>query len=292
MKVDLVMWAKNGGRFLPAVLKRVDEVIPVESVYTKIFVDDKSTDNSREIAQSFNWTVYDNTSGFVSGGTNTALHHVTMPFFVSIEQDVLLAKDWWDRIPPHMADETVAVAQGIRLPTHPIIRELEPLDHERLKQQIRNQVPDYYWSIDNNIFRTKVVREVGGFPTFEPLAVDYFLMKRIQTKTKYRWIVDPRVVSDHIRLSLVDYFRHDENFIRLTTVSQIGDSEAAPLSKMIRLTVTSPLRGLDLAVRKGDPMLSAIYPFYRLMYLRAYFLRRRQALEQAESSKRPEVAAN
>ena len=283
MKVDLVMWAKNGGRFLPAVLKRIDEVVPAESVNTKIFVDDKSTDNSRQIAQSFNWAVYDNPSGFVSGGTNTALHNVKMPFFVSIEQDVLLAKDWWDRIPPYMEDETVAVAQGIRLPTHPIIRDLEPLDQERLNRQINGQVPDYYWSIDNNIFRTKVIRNLGGFPTFEPLAVDYFLMRRIEAETKYRWIVDPNVISDHIRLSLIDYFRHDETFIRLTTKSQYGNSQAVSLSNMMRLTMTSPLRGLDLAIRKGDPMLSVIYPFYRLMYLRVYLLRRRQARERAGS---------
>lgn len=279
------MWAKNGGRFLPAVLKRIDKVIPNESVNNRIFVDDKSRDNSRDIARSFNWVVYDNPTGFVSGGTNTALQHVTTPFFVSIEQDVLLAKDWWERVPPYMDDETVAIAQGIRLPTHPIIRDLEPLDHERLHRQTENQVPDYYWSIDNNIFRTKVIREIGGFPTFEPLAVDYFLLKRIQAATKYRWIVDPGVISDHIRVSLIDYFRHDENFIRSTTVSQVGDSESVPFSKMLRLTITSPLRGLELAVRKGDPMLSAIYPFYRLMYLRAYFLRRRQAIERAASSK-------
>ena len=281
----MVMWAKNGARFLPIVLKRIDEVIPHEDVASRILVDDKSIDNTREIARSFGWTVYDNPTGFVSGGTNTALSHVKMPFFVSVEQDVILARDWWDRIPPYMDDETVAVSQGIRLATHPIIRDLEPLSQDRLNRQIKNQVPDYYWSIDNNIFRTKVIREVGGFPRFEPLAVDYFLLKRIQAKTKYRWIVDPRVVSDHIRTSLIEYFRHDENFIRLTTKSQYDASEAVPLSKMMRITATSPLRGLGLAIRKGDPMLSAVYPFYRLMYLKAYFLRRRQALERAALSR-------
>src|SRR5712692_3575851 len=147
------MWAKNGGRFLPAVLNRIDAVVPHESVNARILVDDKSMDNTREIAQSFNWAVYENPTGFVSGGTNTALQHVTMPFFVSIEQDILLAKDWWDRIPPYMDDETVAVAQGIRLATHQIIRDLEPIDQERLNRETMNQVPDYYWSIDNNIFR-------------------------------------------------------------------------------------------------------------------------------------------
>ncbi len=276
----MVMWAKNGARFLPTVLRRIDEVIPHEEVNSRIFVDDKSIDSTRDVARSFGWTVYDNSTGFVSGGTNTALSHVKMPFFVSIEQDVILAKDWWDRIPLYMDDETIAVAQGIRLPTHPIIRDLEPLSQERLKSQLSIQVPDYYWSIDNNIFRTKVIQHVGGFPLFEPLAVDYFLLRRIEAQTRYRWIVDPGVISDHIRVSLIDYFRHDQNFVRLTTKPQTGYSQALPLTRMMQITATSPLRGIDLAVRRHNALLSVIYPLYRLMYLRNYFLRRRQAFER------------
>lgn len=41
-KVDLVMWAKNGGSFLPKVLGRIEEVIPHEKIEQKILVDDHS----------------------------------------------------------------------------------------------------------------------------------------------------------------------------------------------------------------------------------------------------------
>jgi len=49
-KIDVVMWTKNGERFLPLVLKRVDEGIPSEYVDKKILVDDSSTDRTVAIA--------------------------------------------------------------------------------------------------------------------------------------------------------------------------------------------------------------------------------------------------
>jgi len=64
-KVDLVMWAKNGARMLPAVLKRVNEVIPSEAINKKIFVDDHSTDGSSVIAKHFGWLVFPNEKGGV-----------------------------------------------------------------------------------------------------------------------------------------------------------------------------------------------------------------------------------
>jgi len=64
MLVDVCMWAKNGERFLPIVLKRIDDVIG-RDVNQKIFVDDSSTDRSVEIAKSFGWKVYPNIKGYI-----------------------------------------------------------------------------------------------------------------------------------------------------------------------------------------------------------------------------------
>jgi len=50
LKVDLVMWAKDGSKTLSIVFKRIEEVIPSENVNQKIFVDDHSVDNSVKIA--------------------------------------------------------------------------------------------------------------------------------------------------------------------------------------------------------------------------------------------------
>jgi glycosyltransferase involved in cell wall biosynthesis len=149
------MWAKNGERFLPLVLNQIDQVIPYKSINHKIFVDDHSTDRTREIAHEFNWTVYHNPKSGIPSGANEALRHVESEFFVSIEQDVILAKNWWERIPPYMDDSKVAVAQGLRISTNPTLRKLE--------EYVLNR-KEFAWfhSIDNNIFRTEVIRQLWG----------------------------------------------------------------------------------------------------------------------------------
>jgi len=120
------MWAKDGSKTLPFVLKRINEVIPEEVVNNRIFVDDHSVDNTREIAKSFGWQVFFNEGRGISNGANTALKHVTSDFFISFEQDLVLAKEWWEKIPKHLLDANVAVASGVRLPNQPIaLRKLQ-----------------------------------------------------------------------------------------------------------------------------------------------------------------------
>ena len=259
-KVDLVMWAKNGERFLPFVLKRICQVIPDESVNQKIFVDDHSTDRSREIAREFNWIVYPNLKGGIPNGANEALRHVTSEFFVSIEQDLILARDWWERIPPYMADSKVAVAQGLRFSTNPTLRKFE-------EYVLSRKEPDWFHSIDNNIFRTEVIRQLGGFPSEHPAYVDSALRRKIVDETPYKWIVDKTVVSNHIRESIDNYIEHE----RLLH-ARYHSSEGSFL-KLLRLFATSPARGLIIAFKKREPSLLWIYTRSRWVILEAYLER-------------------
>jgi glycosyltransferase involved in cell wall biosynthesis len=259
-KVDLVMWAKNGERFLPLVLNRISQVIPDENVNQKIFVDDHSTDKSREIAREFNWTVYPNREGGIPNGANEALRHVNSEFFVSIEQDIVLAKDWWERIPPYMVDSKVAVAQGLRFSTNPTLRKFE-------EYVLSRKEPDWFHSIDNNIFRTNVIRQLGGFPTDHPAYVDSVLRRKIVDETSYKWIVDKTVVSKHIRENIDNYIEHE----RLLH-ARYHSSEDSFL-KLLRLFATSPARGLIIAFKKREPSLLWIYTRSRWVILEAYLER-------------------
>ena len=103
-KVDLVMWAKNGSRTLDPVLQRISQVVPKEVVNHKILVDDKSTDNTPEIAKKYGWSVYPNRGVGISDGANTALSYVSTEYFLSFEQDLLLAPQWWSKIPAYLGD--------------------------------------------------------------------------------------------------------------------------------------------------------------------------------------------
>lgn len=261
MIVDLVMWGKNGARTLPQVLRRIDEVITQESVKNKIFVDDHSSDETVEIAESFNWRVYESPSWGIAAGANEALRHVESPLFVSVEQDLLLAKNWFDVIPKYMDNPEVVVAQGIRTFTNKALR---IIGERSIKSRLSHKT---YYCIDNNIFRTRFLHEIGGFPTKDPIAVDVNLFK-ITQKSKYKWIVDENVVSDHIRDSIVQHIRHRYN-IAISSKTVRGSLREAGLIKNTRIFVTSPLRAFQLAVKNKCPQVFFAYPLLRLAMLKA-----------------------
>lgn len=110
LKVDLAMWIKNGEQFLREVLKSIEQAIPEENINQRIIVDDHSEDQTVRIAKDFNWQVYPNPAYGISSGANEALRHVQTEFFVSLEQDVMLNKDWWTKMSAYLTNPNVAVA--------------------------------------------------------------------------------------------------------------------------------------------------------------------------------------
>jgi len=265
MFIDLVMWTKNGERFLSRVLKRIDKVIPQENVKRKILVDDHSVDRTAEIAKGFNWEVYENPGGGIALGANEALRHVVSPFFVSVEQDVLLAKDWWDKIPKYMENEKVAVAQGIRVSTNPTLRKLDEYVYSRTLTRK---------SIDNNIFSTRIVRQFGGFPTYCPVCVDTIFFKKITYETPYRWVIDRNVVSLHIQEDIKYLIQHTYKHVLMCTHTRYCSINPS-LYMYVRMLATSPTWGLRIALRKHEPNIVWIYPYMRFMALKAILDKRR-----------------
>jgi glycosyltransferase involved in cell wall biosynthesis len=259
------MWTKNGERFLPEVLKRIDDVIPLENVNKKILVDDHSVDKTTEIAKDFGWSVYKNPKGGIPYGANEALKHVTTPFFISFEQDLLLAKNWWEKIPKHMENSMVVCAQGIRVSTNITLRKLEEYAYAR-----KSKGKFQYVSMDNNIFRTKVIREIGGFPTACPGCTDTILMKRIIYETPYKWIIDKSVISLHIRPSIKREIQHQYKSALLCSSTPYCWEQPTPLRAYIRMLATSPLSGLRITLRKSEPNIFWAYPTLRFMALKAF----------------------
>lgn len=205
MLVDVCVWAKNGERFLPIVLKRIDDVIG-RDINQKIFVDDSSTDRSVEIAESFGWTVYPNREGWICGGKKEALRHVETEFFVSVEQDLLLARNWWATIQKYMEDKNVAVAQGIRFSTNPIFHASEEYAFKNINRP--------YFSTDNNLYRTKIIKQLGFSDDIVAMAPFYWKV----VNSGYKWIVDTNLISDHLRTSLLDDIRHRQRFYATTKI--------------------------------------------------------------------------
>jgi glycosyltransferase involved in cell wall biosynthesis len=261
-KVDIVMWTKNGEYCLTEVLARIDKVIPGEIIHRRILVDDKSTDQTVAIARKFNWTVYTNPHGGIPSGANEALRHVDCDFFLSFEQDILLSDDWWNRISKYMEDFSVASAQGIRIPSQPI---LNLLDRWEFAEQGK---PRLLVSIDNNIFRTEVVRQMGGFPKDCPVCTDTILRKRLLKETPYKWIIDNNVVSLHVRKSLKNSIVHSYKLYNICVgTPYCSTKEEYTRLTLLRMLLTSPIRGIQIAFEKNYPVLVFAYPYLRFHQL-------------------------
>src|SRR4030043_192002 len=217
-KVDMVMWTKNGAKTLPLVLKRINEAIPGKAVGKKVIVDDKSTDNTAEIARSFGWTVVDNEGTGISDGANTALKHVEAEFFISFEQDLLLSRDWWSKIPRYLENPKVAAASGMRFADRPIgVMKLQRYvakkyrGESELASWLRTRQMAAFTlgkTLDNTIYKTKIIRSMNGFPKMRVNAgVDTILAYKVE-QTGYHWTVDYNVQSIHIRQGLKQELRH------------------------------------------------------------------------------------
>jgi len=283
-KVDLVMWTKNGAETLPLVLKRISEVIPSECVNKRVIVDDRSIDDTIEIAKSFGWNVVFNEGKGISDGANTALKHVTSEYFISFEQDLLLAQDWWDKIPPCLENPKIAVASGMRFADKPVgVRKLQ----QYVAKKYRGEAELASWlrarqmaaftlgkTLDNTIYKTGIIKALGGFPKMRVNAgVDTILAYKVRQAGSY-WIVDYNVQSIHLRHGLKQELHHQywyatqlhEIWRRIETET----SQRPPVTKfsIISRFFISPFTGLFVALKTKQSTIAYVHPLIRFYYLK------------------------
>ncbi len=283
-KVDLVMWTKNGSATLSAVLERISEVIPAAAVNKRVAVDDRSSDNTREIAESFGWTVVLNEGTGISDGANTAIKHVESEHFVSFEQDLLLARDWWLKIPPRLEASGVVAASGMRFADKPRgIRKLQ----QYVAKKYRGESTLASWlrsrqmasftlgkTLDNTIYKTSAVRAIGGYPKMPVNAgVDTILAYKFN-EVGCVWVVDYNVQSVHLRKGLRQELRHqywygtqlNEIWRRIETET----NKAPPVTKfgILYRFFTSPFTGVFVAFKTREPTITYIHPLIRFYYMK------------------------
>jgi glycosyltransferase involved in cell wall biosynthesis len=278
------MWAKNGAETLPFVLKRISEVIPNELVNKRVIVDDQSKDNTVKIAKSFGWNVVFNEGKGISDGANTALKHVTSEHFISFEQDLLLASDWWKKIPSYLENPSVGAASGMRFADNPIgVRKLQ----QYVAKKYRGEAELSSWlrtrqiaaftlgkTLDNTIYKTQVIRSIGGFPGMRVNAgVDAVLAYKIG-QSGYHWVVDYTVQSVHLRQGLKQELRHQywyaTQLYEIWKRIQTETDRPPPITKngIIFRFCVSPFTGLFVAVKTKEPTITYIHPLVRFYYMK------------------------
>ena len=273
IKVDLVMWTKNGEKTLGVVLDGINRVIPKEVVNERFIVDDYSTDATRDIAVIKGWDVYFNHGSGISDGANTALSYVQSDFFCSFEQDVLLSDLWWNRISRLVQGKDVAAACGLRfLPRSNLCFNI---DRYQLTRQGTHFMGGYGKTLDNTIWNTHVLRSLGGFPKLKHAGVDNYLSHLIDAKG-YKWLVDYDVQSLHLHSGLLNELRRyyfyglslPELDERLSKVCNAY--EGIDWQHFLVWFLKSPVSSLKVAKKMRDARLLLAYPSIRLCWLLGY----------------------
>lgn len=268
-KIDIVMWTKNGSKTLPQVLNQINNVIPKKVVNKRFIIDDNSSDNTREIAKKFGWFVRINEGTGISDGANTALKQIESESFASFEQDLLLSPRWWPNVPNMLFDKYTAIASGTRFPTKPsALRGLLEYDLEHYNRNLEDKDPFHYGkTLDNTIYKTEIIKKVGGFPNFSAnlsACVDTSLAKKIQD-VAFKWKVNYEVKSLHMRDGLFDELHHfywygtQNAFLMPHIVGKSADAKS-----FLKTFLNSPKIGLSLALKLNCPELLYIYPLIQL----------------------------
>jgi glycosyltransferase involved in cell wall biosynthesis len=274
VKATLCMWTRNGSKTLKPVLNRINQVIPKDVVAEKFIVDDHSIDDTKNIATECGWDIYLNHGRGISDGANTALNFVGTEYFCSFEQDLLLSKYWWHRISRLVQQKNVAAASGIRfLPKRNFCYNLEKYS------LITQQNSDYGRTLDNTIWNTKILKDLGGFPKHKYCCVDSSLSELI----KYhglKWIVDYDVISEHLHNELLigELKRYgfygqslaEQKMICNKDTDRSGVSyEIGAIHFFVKL-LKSPFSSGILVAKMRDPRLFVSNPSIRLFYLLGY----------------------
>lgn len=246
-KIDLVMWTLNSEKTLAATLSSIDVAIPDRYVNQKIIVDGNSEDNTKKIGKAFGWQVVTTNDRGIGKQANIALDLVETEVFASFEHDIILHPSWFS-IRDKIEKPKVAVVQGVRIATNPVMRAIEVFS---LKREIR------YTSIDNNLYITRIIRELGGFNPDYPASTDRELQDRVW-KAGYEWIVDRTIISDHIKPSLKDNAKHTHKLALLKDYHE----DNLVKENLVRL-LFSPIRGLQIAFDQRCPQAIFAYPYWR-----------------------------
>ena len=118
---------------------------------------------------------------------------------MSFEQDLLISRDWVQKI-PRLVEGKVAVASGMRFADKPVgIRALQKYVAKKYRGEssFSPYLKSRLWSaftlgksLDNTLYKTDVVNEIGGFPvTKTNVGIDTALAYEI-LNAGYDWKVD------------------------------------------------------------------------------------------------------
>jgi hypothetical protein len=263
---DLVMWSKGKEKILPRVFSAAKRELN-ERINQKIFVVGDKSDLGVPVAEAFGWDAYSTNKWSIPVQANEALRHVETEQFISLENDLVLARGWYDKISKHLENPDVAVAQGVRLYTNPRLR-----NYVKYAMENKGMMARWGVSIDNNIFNTEIVRSLGGFPEDCLFCSDSHLRETILANG-YQWIIDDSIISDHVWDNFFTLIHH-----RRDSAAKCRHRSNDEVEKFwIRYGTAAlnlPFKSIDMALKTNDPFLIYAMPIRCISQIPAHLTQR------------------
>ncbi len=252
-ELDLVMWTYNSQATLEESLSSIDRAIPHDRICHRIMVDGHSSDSTEKIARRHGWEFYETRPG-IPLQANFGLKLVDTDNFASFEHDIVLSPSWLSRIEKLLGADDVVVAQGVRLSKG--VPSLEALDRWSYSRQ------RLFYSLDNTLYKTEAIRDLGGYPLDCPMTADGLLRRKVLSQG-LRWVTDTGCISWHLRSSFPDYLRHVVRHFQRTNFFWESEQTSSLAAKLLRIFFTSPVVGARIASKSHTPSLLLDYPLLR-----------------------------
>jgi glycosyltransferase involved in cell wall biosynthesis len=177
MQVDVVLLTKNSEHLLGKCLSSIYQNVPIKSL---IVIDGFSTDRTLEILQKFN-RKHGNVSAFQMNGSRAkarteGIRRVRTDWFMFVDSDVLLCRDWFKKAQTDLTDGTGAV-WGLNIDVLPNIKNRRIL---KLQSMIARQCFNLRGGMHDTLILRKAVEGIR-VPEHLHTYEDTFIVQWVKT---------------------------------------------------------------------------------------------------------------
>jgi glycosyltransferase involved in cell wall biosynthesis len=256
-RLDLVIWTYNSASTLDGCLTSIESAIPPNRICHKIAVDGGSKDQTWEILAHHDWSVHTTRPG-IATQANKALSLVDTDYYASFEHDAFIQLGWFERIFPLLANPRVAIAQGFRcFKGSELLKKMD--DYQK-----RGHYPSWAnYSLDNTLYRTRTIRELGGYPYGCPYSTDSLLREQI-IQHGYNWLVDAGTITYHYKPSYWQFLRHSlRAMMKCRTYWFLKHDLEMPMPEQLLRTMLSPISAARIAGETHSAPVLVAYPLMR-----------------------------
>jgi hypothetical protein len=179
-----------------------------------------------------------------------------------------------------MIKGNVVVASGIRLIENPSYMG-KLYEYEIEKRQYDDAGFYYGRSIDNTVYRTDIIKSIGGFPILPITFGQDIVLAAEHSRRGFVWKVNYSVRSVHFRRGLADELHHVYGSGKMAdSIDYIVCGRTQSFARLSSILMFSPFRGLEVSIKKHDPRILYAYPLLRYSHFKGIIESRKRAYSE------------